>query len=251
MLQKRQYTANCREKHPSSINCRCMRQQEPPPAPGQLGQIFSVAWVKTRAALVCMCAGSATTAVTMDFLYIFMNHICPAMGAVIALLMFASPMKAVRQANRDKDLGVSAVGGLSAAPHTAYSRLNPQQDSNAVLGTAAGLELQEPQAAAQTAVGPCSSPAYTHTHSYPGMPSSTLRSPMPAAFIALRCLSTYTPSHTCQHLPVLTLSYRPADTVAAALPTGPEPSSFPGYCCQLYRLAAVRHPHKRPLRVLQ
>lgn len=45
----------------------------------------------------------------MDFLYIFMNHICPALGAVIALLMFASPMKAVLEANRNKDLGVSVV----------------------------------------------------------------------------------------------------------------------------------------------
>ena len=42
----------------------------------------------------------------MDFLYIFMNHICPALGAVIALMMFASPWKAVLQANRNKDLGV-------------------------------------------------------------------------------------------------------------------------------------------------
>lgn len=43
----------------------------------------------------------------MDFLYIFMNHICPSFGALIALLMFASPMKAVLRANKEKSLGVS------------------------------------------------------------------------------------------------------------------------------------------------
>jgi hypothetical protein len=47
----------------------------------------------------------------MGFLYIFMSHICPALGAVIALMMFASPMKAVLRANKEKDLGVSAVRG--------------------------------------------------------------------------------------------------------------------------------------------
>jgi len=44
----------------------------------------------------------------MDFLYIFMNHVCPAAGAVIALLMFMAPLMAVLQANRVKDLGVSS-----------------------------------------------------------------------------------------------------------------------------------------------
>jgi hypothetical protein len=42
----------------------------------------------------------------MDFLYIFMNHLCPSIGAVIALMMFASPMKAVMRANKEKSLGV-------------------------------------------------------------------------------------------------------------------------------------------------
>ena len=42
----------------------------------------------------------------MDFLYIFMNHLCPSIGAVIALMMFASPMKAVLRADKEKDLGV-------------------------------------------------------------------------------------------------------------------------------------------------
>jgi hypothetical protein len=42
----------------------------------------------------------------MDFLYIFMNHLCPSIGAVIALMMFASPMKAVMRANKEKNLGV-------------------------------------------------------------------------------------------------------------------------------------------------
>jgi hypothetical protein len=42
----------------------------------------------------------------MDFLYIFMNHLCPSIGAVIALMMFASPMKAVMRANKEKTLGV-------------------------------------------------------------------------------------------------------------------------------------------------
>lgn len=128
---------------------------------------YGTSWVKTPAALVCVQVEQP--AVNMDFLYTFMNHICPAMGAVIALLMFASPMKAVQRANRDKDLGVSAVGCLSAAPHTTYSRLKPQQHSNAVLitGTAADLEVRGPQAAAQTAAVPCSSPAYTHTPPHP------------------------------------------------------------------------------------
>jgi hypothetical protein len=52
----------------------------------------------------------------MDFLYIFMNHICPAAGAVIALLMFSAPMKAVLGANRAKDLGVSPLLHGSDAP---------------------------------------------------------------------------------------------------------------------------------------
>lgn len=42
----------------------------------------------------------------MDFLYIFMNHICPSVGALIALGMFASPLKAVLRADKEKDLGV-------------------------------------------------------------------------------------------------------------------------------------------------
>jgi hypothetical protein len=45
----------------------------------------------------------------MDFLYIFMNHLCPSIGAVIALLMFASPMKAVMRANSEKSLGVRCL----------------------------------------------------------------------------------------------------------------------------------------------
>lgn len=45
----------------------------------------------------------------MDFLYIFMNHLCPSIGAVIALMMFSSPFKAVMRANREKDLGVRCM----------------------------------------------------------------------------------------------------------------------------------------------
>lgn len=51
----------------------------------------------------------------MEFLYIFMNHICPAAGAVIALLMFMAPLKAVLQSNRDKDLGVRDITCLGLA----------------------------------------------------------------------------------------------------------------------------------------
>lgn len=54
---------------------------------------------------------------TMDFLYIFMNHLCPAFGAVIALMMFSAPMKAVLAANRAKDLGVSKHDLDSAEQH--------------------------------------------------------------------------------------------------------------------------------------
>lgn len=51
----------------------------------------------------------------MEFLEIFMKHICPAFGAVIALLMFASPLKAVLAANRTKDIGVSVKVTVVAA----------------------------------------------------------------------------------------------------------------------------------------
>jgi hypothetical protein len=50
----------------------------------------------------------------MDVLYIFMNHICPAAGAVIALLMFMAPLKAVLQSNRSKELGVRTKSSARA-----------------------------------------------------------------------------------------------------------------------------------------
>ena len=45
----------------------------------------------------------------MDFLYIFMNHLCPSIGAVIALIMFGSPLKAVMRADKEKALGVGCM----------------------------------------------------------------------------------------------------------------------------------------------
>lgn len=46
----------------------------------------------------------------MTGLEVFMNHVCPAAGAVIALLTFAAPLPAVLQANRNKSLGVRVLG---------------------------------------------------------------------------------------------------------------------------------------------
>lgn len=40
-----------------------------------------------------------------------MKHLCPAFGALIALLMFASPMKAVLSSNRNKAIGVRVLCG--------------------------------------------------------------------------------------------------------------------------------------------
>lgn len=57
----------------------------------------------------CPCAFRRNQTDKMDFLYIFMNHLCPSIGAVIALLMFASPMKAVMRANSEKSLGVRCL----------------------------------------------------------------------------------------------------------------------------------------------
>lgn len=57
----------------------------------------------------CPCACRRNQTDKMDFLYIFMNHLCPSIGAVIALLMFASPMKAVMRANKEKSLGVRCL----------------------------------------------------------------------------------------------------------------------------------------------
>jgi hypothetical protein len=54
----------------------------------------------------CTCPFRRHQTDKMDFLYIFMNHLCPSIGAVIALMMFASPMKAVLRANNEKSLGV-------------------------------------------------------------------------------------------------------------------------------------------------
>lgn len=47
----------------------------------------------------------------MEPLQIFMMHVCPAFGAVIALLMFASPLQAVLASNRNKDIGVRSRRG--------------------------------------------------------------------------------------------------------------------------------------------
>lgn len=41
----------------------------------------------------------------LSALDIFMKHVCPAVGGVIALLMFGSPLKAVFEVNRTKELG--------------------------------------------------------------------------------------------------------------------------------------------------
>jgi len=42
----------------------------------------------------------------MDIQAVFLKHVCPGVGAVIALLLFMSPLKAVLEVNRAKQLGV-------------------------------------------------------------------------------------------------------------------------------------------------
>jgi hypothetical protein len=87
----------------------------------------------------------------MDFLYIFMNHICPAAGAVIALLMFSAPMKAVLGANRAKDLGVSPLlhgpdaPGASAQTQNGISFLDITVCASAVKHSSLSFRPQQQQ----------------------------------------------------------------------------------------------------------